>query len=1054
MSKNKVTAVLLAVVLLVSTTFQGFGYSKAQAETPDNSAASSDSTANHIPFKKNHTTKYTAKNGSFSVEVWTAPDAFTVPVELKIDEVSDKKTAALKANDKSLAEDPSLSVDIRFVTKDGTEIEPKGGASVRLSVSGERVREERVAPESLEVVHLVESTSDKNKDKEKLTPETVATPTEKKDGAKIAAVKDDKTVPINEALDISVDEDAVPAPESATNTFNLKVTDDKSAPADKPAGVAEDVDEIVAEFYVDSFSQFFFKWTGYGSKYVNHPLWLTFNCIEEKVDRENNQSTQPINLQKYGLEGKTFEYRTYRDGEVINLEANNFGEMGNANTPFYPYINRIYDYTYTHTLYIDKKNKDTIYEVKTITPRIATGYINYFDATGINLRTGKSENFVIQNNGYDFSDTLFVNFTSKRHPGVVETVDTSNKLKMSVFKYNTAIINDGHTFKFTSGGDLPGTINDYVGETQPNSGIVANKLGPDGFPVLAQNGESLSYLFGPEDPATGIQKRIDNLNHLLIRQPDGSVGYDSDKNFATLSTDPNLSPIPHLGNEFTVYDRASNSGKNFLPFNDMNDSGYINGNPQYHFGVVAEATITQPKNGQVAGKDMVFDFNGDDDLWVFVDDVLMLDLGGIHGKINGSINFATGEIKTPAGTTTIQKRLAEAGNPKDITLKNGKYEDYTNHVVKVFYFERGENLSNLKLYLNLNVVPRQNLYLGKDLSGNLLPTDPKVPYNFLVEFKQKVGDGYADSYVPYSGPYAVYKGDIAFPERATQIRTGTMTNGRVQIGDGEFIRISSDNISSEQDKFRITEYVDEPERVYTGLYDIFTNVSTVETTDVDNGDSTTRKGYTIGDVPVNEAPVVQYTNRVNVENLGSLVIEKQMSGRDEQDTFSMITTLDGSPYEGEYKVYPADATTYSDDNVIATRTAKNGVIELSASQKAVISGILWNTPYTVREDTTGFEAKKLKPPEYALTVTDSYDKNSGVKRDLTATDLSDGAVKGKIPLSKKSSVQVTVTNKREKVEVPITGVEDSSRYGVAILVCIGLATLPMLLKRTQLSRKK
>lgn len=153
----------------------------------------------------------------------------------------------------------------------------------------------------------------------------------------------------------------------------------------------------------------------------------------------------------------------------------------------------------------------------------------------------------------------------------------------------------------------------------------------------------------------------------------------------------------------------------FLPFND-NDSGVYNekdGSINYWFGMESGIDFWLPNdsgtNGNKAdtGKDMEFRFSGDDDVWVYVDDTLVLDLGGIHGAHGGTVNFSTGEVATQANGdewTTTPLPTVSAGN----------------HKLTIYYLERGSSQSNCSIYFN--IAPKYSLsVLKKDADdGSLL----------------------------------------------------------------------------------------------------------------------------------------------------------------------------------------------------------------------------------------------------------------------------------------------------------------------------------------------
>lgn len=152
----------------------------------------------------------------------------------------------------------------------------------------------------------------------------------------------------------------------------------------------------------------------------------------------------------------------------------------------------------------------------------------------------------------------------------------------------------------------------------------------------------------------------------------------------------------------------------------------------FWFGMTANVSFTMNPNGKVTASDnsadAEFTFSGDDDVWVFIDGTLVLDLGGIHDSVSGSINFADNTIRMwstntdyssgdVAGTYNTaadqegrisQGRLFNVVDESTGEVLPGKLNTdiYTfcasdEHTLTIYYLERGAGLSNNKIQFNL-----------------------------------------------------------------------------------------------------------------------------------------------------------------------------------------------------------------------------------------------------------------------------------------------------------------------------------------------------------------
>lgn len=324
--------------------------------------------------------------------------------------------------------------------------------------------------------------------------------------------------------------------------------------------------------------------------------------------------------------------------------------------------------------------------------------------------------------------------------------DSSKNINNDNKNDNTGI-NKDHQLKFNGGAGSG--INKWTGKSVIGGfgrlSFVKNTL-VKGYPSInagtytsynthgTYKDESLDYLFNNDSQANGKQdgKAVYNNVQGLFQLKDGYYVYDS------YGSDGNYAVYNFTTNSFDVYNKAgvykdsvsdANRGQ-FFPFDSadkvfeerngrLSPIGITDGTNDklnHHFGMSMTTEFVQPASGKTTGdKDMVFEFSGDDDVWVYIDGVLVGDLGGIHEKATLKINFATGGVHVghidnandPEKTiqdTTI-KAMFQAAGADTTNFSGNTFRDSTKHTLSFFYLERGAGASNMSLKFNLTTLP-------------------------------------------------------------------------------------------------------------------------------------------------------------------------------------------------------------------------------------------------------------------------------------------------------------------------------------------------------------
>lgn len=522
------------------------------------------------------------------------------------------------------------------------------------------------------------------------------------------------------------------------------------------------------------------------------------------------------------------------------------------------------------------------------------------------------------------------------------------------------------------------TANKYVAQ-----GIVGKNLDKNGNLITSynNNGEQVKVPFFNEKAYDGQSKYMRFYNNLQFP----FTKKTNDKGVSTYSFDSEQNTVHYdyennkivRDDTIKIHDVDGDTG--YFPFNSVDPSAKDNLN--YGFGTQFTIPFTVTETGKnVDGTSMTFKFTGDDDVWVYIDGALVLDMGGAHCKAEGEINFATQMATITKGTSdaklgnqpTAGGRVAAKDNGKrtvdfkNITVKKSdgntiSLADYMKesgkvHELKMYYMERGMWDSNMSISYSFVPLP-SGLTLSKTLDTKDVNAGLKNAVQGLDNFDFNIQTrNLKDREANYSDVdnlgYTLYDyNDNTYPGQVAKNSTATFSSSYYA---SEFIDTTDENNSSAfyaGTGFKITESIpkgtklqyDETKTKW-GVYDSVTSRAAKY-----QGEGAVAT-FDMGDVNSSEMDVVnRYVNFVNTPKVGSLSVEKKYEGdalKDKTFGFTVKVDLTGGEY---YDPYELEYTIGSQTE----KTDENGHFTLKAGEKVTFAGIPAGASYEVVEDAPG-----------------------------------------------------------------------------------------------------
>ncbi len=711
------------------------------------------------------------------------------------------------------------------------------------------------------------------------------------------------------------------------------------------------------------------------------------------------------------------------------------------------------------------------YSGKYIAPQL-DGQILSDDTIGINMNGRKKERYYSSIVAWDDSDYAYAAVTTQDGRIVacpfkdahdfyfaiiqdntqeqLHEVKTINNdvygIKMRMIDFDDKVPSGSHNDQDYILGDLTKWENHKM---SPQSGILSTHLDDNGYPTTSAN-RSLYDLYKDSVP----------VNHLFIDSTYKASGYfefDSTQNFAKLEDDGDFTVFQELGTmdtdnkpslkhgQFMPYDKldiGEYSAKNPLnlynalqePLSDedprKNEKLYLISDPDYYFGMELETSFVQTPDGvDDWDHDIIYEFTGDDDFWLYVDGELVIDLGGIHSALSGSVNFRTGEVVVNNGTPKTLRAIFEENyrgrNPSasDADVENyladyfdpGKttFKNYTSHTMKIFYMERGAGASNLHMRFNQSSVRPGSVLLGKELGGNIDESESvmaEFPYQIYYKISSDskpvlLSDHDSDVGVVYRGTETPVKYKSSYTIDGVEYRNVFF------LAPGEQCEVG---FPSDAEWYSLVE---------CGVNDyVYSSVKVngeeegVTRKDRENG----RSDYSIEYQRVKNRTSVIYENVVNSESLRTLTFKKRVYNEtgtellDDNSPFSFRLYL-GAEYEDSvsladmyvyhiiddahnYYKWDVDQQTFvsiGKTDYTSLTEAEKRMVSFTTSMNGAISKIPANLTVEVRELVAG---TKFEVEERSYEIPDGYSFKSydvylnGKEVAATSPNITDPAI--------------------------------------------------------------